>query len=307
MTPEMSTKHLKIVFGGESHEIDAEVLIESLVNYSVVTQEVSVYLSPDSKVNIKIKATQKGSFELLLDIIADAGNTLFTAQNVAYASGIVTVVGGLYKFKQWLSKNGPAEKIEHNDKDNTVKIKNNRGEIEINQTVFNVYQTSEAAREGLKKTFIKLKDAQEIDDFEIIDQDTNEEIFRAEKTEFEPMSSDVGEPEQKKQTVIKRDQELHIFKIVFKEGHKWEFFYQNNRIYASVNDRDYVEKVTKGEIAFRSGDRIVVDLEIIQVFNEAANVFVNEEYHITAVKKHMPRSTATQKPLEFIEKENDKN
>src|SRR3989344_4619057 len=139
MTSAQSTKHLKIVFGGESHEIDAEVLIESLVNYSIVTQEVSVYLSPDSKVNIKIKATQRGSFELLLDIIADAGNTLFTPQNIAYASGIVTVVGGLYKFKQWLSKNGPAEKIEHNDTDNTVKIKNNRGEIEINQTVFNVY------------------------------------------------------------------------------------------------------------------------------------------------------------------------
>lgn len=307
MTPEQSTKHLKIVFGGKSHEIDAEVLIESLVNYSIVTQEVSVYLSPDSKVNIKIKAAQRGSFELLIDIIADAGNTLFTPQNIAYASGIVTVVGGLYKFKQWLSKNGAPEKIEHNENDNTVKIKNNRGEIEINQTVFNIYQTSEAAREGLKKTFAKLKDAQEIDNLEIIDQDTSEAIFRADKDDFEPMSSDVGEPEQRKQTIVKRDQELNLFKIVFKEGHKWEFFYQNNRIYASVNDLEYVKKVTKGEIAFRSGDRIIADLEIVQVYHDAAGVFVNDEYHITKVKEHIPRSGATQKPLEFIEKENDES
>ncbi len=307
MTPEQSTKHLKIVFGGESHEIDAEVLIESLVNYSIVTQEASTYLSPDSKVNIKIKATQRGSFELIHEIIAYAGNNLFTDHSVQFAAALVTVVGGLYGFKQWLSKNGPPEKIEHNDKNNTVKIRNNKGEIEINQTVFNIYQTSEAARESLKKTFVKLKDAKEIDDFEIIDQDTNEEIFRAEKNDFEPMSSDIGEPEQKKQTVIKRDQELNLFKIVFKEGHKWEFFYQNNRIYASVDDHDYVRKVTKGEIAFRSGDRIVADLEIVQIYHDAAVVFVNDEYHITKVKEHIPRSGAKQSPLEFIEKENDKS
>ena len=306
MTPEQSTKHLKIVFGGESHEIDAEVLIESLVNYSIVTQEASTYLSPDSKVNIKIKATQRGSFELIHEIIAYAGNNLFTDHSVQFAAALVAIVGGLYKFKKWLSKNGAPERIEHNEKDNTVKIKNNKGEIEINQTVFNVYQTSEAARDGLKKTFSKLKDAREIDDFEIIDQDTNKEIFRVEKSDFESMSSDVGEPEQRKQTIVKRDQELNLFKIVFKEGHKWEFFYQNNRIYASVNDSEYVKKVTKGEISFRSGDRIIADLEIIQIYHEAAGVFVNDEYHITRVKEHIPRSGVAQKPLEFIKKEDDK-
>lgn len=307
MKTETSTKSLKIVFGGESHEIDAEVLIESLINYSIVTQESSTYLSPDSKVNIKIKATQKGSFELIHEIIAYAGNNLFTDHNVHFAANLVAIVIGLYKFKQWLSKNGPVERIEHNDKNNTVKIRNSNGEIEINQTVFNIYQTSEAAREGLKKTFSKLKDAHEINDFEIIDQDTNEEIFRVEKTEFEPMSSDIGEPEQKKQTIVKRDQELYLFKIVFKEGHKWEFIYQNNRIYASVNDSEYVKKVTKGEIAFRSGDRIIADLEIIQVYNEAAGAFVNDEYHITRVKEHIPRSGAAQKQLGFIKKEDDQD
>jgi len=305
MAPEKSTKHLRIVFGGAYHEIDADVLIESLVNYSIVTQEVSVYLSPDSRVNIKIKATQKGSFELLLDIIADAGNTLFVPQNIAYAAGIVTIVGELYKFKKWLSKKGAPERVEHNENSNTVKIKNKKGEIEINQTVFNIYQISEAARESLKKTFTKLKDAKEIENFEIINQDTEEKIFRAEKDDFGPMSSDIGEPEQKKQTIVKRDQDLHLFKIVFKEGHKWEFFYQNNRIYAFIDDHKYLEKVTKGEVAFRNGDRIIADMEIIQVFNETANVFVNDEYHIVEVKKHIPKSRSVQGPLKFIDK--DKN
>ncbi len=300
---EETTKHLKIVFGGGSHDIDADVLIESLVNYSIVTQEVSVYLSPDSRVNIKIKATQEGSFELLLDVIANAGNNLFTAQNVVYASSIVTIVGGLYKFKQWLSKNGEPDTIERNE--NAVKVKNNNGEITINKNVFHIYQSSEKAREGLKKTFTKLKDAEEIDDFEIIDQDNGEEIFRAEKSDFGPMASDIGEVEKRKQKEVKPDQELSVFKIVFRENYKWEFFYDGNRIYASITDTEFIARVGKGEVAFRSGDRMIADLEIVQVFNEAANVFVNDEYFVSKVKKHIPRTVSTQEPLEFINKKND--
>lgn len=304
MTPEQSTKHLKIVFGGDSHEIDAEVLIESLVSYSMVTQEVSAYLSPDSKVNIKIKATQEGSFELLLDIIANAGNTLFTPNHIAYASGIVTIVGGLYKFRQWLSRNGEPDTVEHHE--NSVRVKNNNGEITINNNVFHIYQSSEKAREGLKKTFAKLKDAEEIEDFEIIDQETGEEIFRAEKNDFGPMASDEGELEKRKQTEIRKDEEFSVFKVVFRDNYKWEFFYKGNRIYASITDKDFLEKVGNGEVAFRSGDRIIADLDIVQVFNESANVFVNDQYLITKVKKHIPRTISVQESFEFLD-ENAEN
>jgi len=301
-----STKNLKIVFGGDSHDIDADVLIESLVSYSLVTQEASAYLSPDSKVNIKIKASQEGSFELLLDVIADAGNSLFTPNNVAYAAGIVTIVGGLYEFKKWLSKNGAPEVVERKD-ENIIKVKNNNGEITINQNVYNIYQSSDRARESLKKTFAKLKDAEEIDDFEIVDNDTGEEIFRAEKDDFGPMSSDVGEIEQRKQTEVRNNQELSVFKIVFKENHKWEFFYNGNRIYASITDEEFIKKVSKGEVAFRSGDRMIADIEIVQVFNDAANVFVNDEYFITKIVRHIPRQTSSQESFDFVDKNEDEN
>jgi len=296
-----STKHLKIIFGGASHEIDADVLIESLVNYSLVTQEVSFYLSPDSKVNIKIKATKEGSFEIVHDIIAFAGNNLFTLDHMEYAAALVTIVGGLYGFKKWLSKNGEPEIIQRNG--GNVKIKNSKGEITINNNVFQIYQSSEKAREGLKKTFIKLSDASEIENFDIIDQDTKEEIFKAEKDDFKRMASDENDVEKKKQKEIRIDQEFSVFKVVFRENYKWEFFYQGNRIYASIIDKNFLEKVGKGEIAFRSGDRIIADLEIIQVFNEAANVFVNEDYLITNVKKHIPRIIQTQESFKFIDDE----
>lgn len=299
-----STKHLKIIFGGASHEIDADVLIESLVNYSLVAQEASFYLSPDSKVNIKIKATKEGSFELIHDFVAFAGNNLFTGDHLQYAAALVTVVGGLYGLRRWLAKNGEQEVVQRNG--SNVKIKNNNGEITINNNVFQIYQSSDKVRDALKKTFVKLKDANEIDDFKIIDQDEKREIFKVEKEDFALMASDKGETEKKKQKEVRADQEFSVFKVVFKEDYKWEFFYQGNRIYASITDRVFLDKVGKGEVAFRSGDRMVADLEIIQVFNEAANVFVNEDYLITNVKKHIPRTIQNQESFKFI-KEGDES
>ena len=297
-------KSLKIVYGGDSHEIDAEVLIESLVSYSVVVQEASAYLSPESKVGIKIKAQKEGSFELLLDVVASAGGGLFDKEGVQYAAALITVVGGLYELKKFLAKN--LEKGEDEDAglsvesaNDSVLIKTKNGEITVSKNVYHIYQTSEKAKEGLRNTFTKLKDAEEIESFQIIDPETGQSIFHAEKEDFSVMSSDKGESEQRKQVEKKPEQELAVFKVVFKENHKWEFLYNGVRIYALISDADFISKVKKGEVAFRSGDRITVDLEIVQIFNEAANAFVNAEYIITKVIKHSPRSVSTQEVIDF--------
>ena len=59
------------------------------------------------------------------------------------------------------------------------------------------------------------------------------------------------------------------------------------------------EKIEKGEVAFRSGDRLIVNLEIEQVFNEAANTFINDSYRITKVLQHIPRTGIEQQNLDF--------
>jgi len=297
-----TSRNIRIIYGGDSHEIDAEVLIESLVSYSVVLQEASAYLSPESKVNIKIQAHQEGSFELLLNIIADVGGGLFDKDNVGYAASLITVVGGLYKLNQFLTKSSEGadtQEVAVENLDDSVVVKTNNGQITVNKNVYHIYQSSDKAKEGLRNTFAKLKDAEEIESFDIIDQETEESIFHAEKEDFAVMSSDKADVTRRTQKEIKSEQELSVFKVVFKENHKWEFFFNGVRIYASISDEDFATKVAKGEIAFRSGDRMIANIEIIQVFNEAANTFVNEQYIITKVIKHIPRTTITQDSIDF--------
>ncbi len=293
-----NNKNIQIKFGGDLHEIDVDLLIESLVNYSFVTQESATYLSPGIKVDIKIKTPQQGSFIILLDLIAQNASDLFIRENIALASEIIGIVGGLYGLKKWIAKNGKPEVVKPHE-DNSIEISNNNGNITINQNVYNIYQENPKVREHLRNTFSKLKEREEITDFAIRDVDSQENIFEVEKNDFELLSSADDEIEQKKQKVIKENVELSIFKVVFKENYKWEFYFQGNKIYASVKDESFFKKIEKGEVAFRSGDRLIVDLEIEQVFNESANTFVNDSYSILKVTEHIPRVSAVQHTLNF--------
>jgi hypothetical protein len=64
----LDSKSIEIKFGCDSQEINAELFIESLISYSFVTQEVSAYLSPGTRINIKIKALNHGSFKVILGV-----------------------------------------------------------------------------------------------------------------------------------------------------------------------------------------------------------------------------------------------
>lgn len=294
----VDSKNLEIKFGGDLHEIDVDLLIESLVSYSSVTQESAAYLSPGIKVNIKIKAPREGSFIILLNLIAGKASDFFTRENVELASEIIVIVGGLYNLKKWIAKNGRPKTVKPNE-DESIEISNSNGNITINKNVYNIYQENPRVRENLRNTFLKLKERDEITDFSIRDVDSGKDIFQVNKEDFASLSLDDDEIEQKKQEVLKENQELSVFKVVFKENYKWEFYYQGVKIYAPIEDEDYFGKIEKGEIAFRSGDKLIVNLNIEQVFNESANTFVNDSYHIMKVVKHIPRVSPIQHSLDF--------
>jgi hypothetical protein len=294
----MQNKNLEIKFGGDLHEIDVDLLIESLVSYSSVTQEVSAYLSPGTKVDIKIKAPKEGSFIILLDLIAQNGGNLFTRDNIDLAANIVEVVGGLYALKKFVSLNGKPEVVKPQD-DNSIEITNNNGSITINNNVYSIYQENPKVRENLRRTFSKLKEKEEIVDFSIRDVDDDRSIFHVDRKDFSLLASDDDEIEQKRQKVQKDRQELSVFKVVFRENYKWEFYYQGVKIYASIKDEVFFKKIEKGEVAFRSGDKLIVDLEIDQVFNESANTFVNDAYFILKVIEHIPRTSLAQPDFKF--------
>ena len=75
----------KIRFDGEQNQIDANTLINSLIHTTSIIQELNRNLESGKKIDVKIKALEKGSFLVHIDIIEtslQSLKTLLTKENI---------------------------------------------------------------------------------------------------------------------------------------------------------------------------------------------------------------------------------
>jgi hypothetical protein len=136
----ITDNNFKLKFDGQLHQIDANVLINSLIHTTAIIQEVNRYLDTGKKIEIKVKALEKGSFLVhieLLESALDSIKSLFTKENAELAAVIVTILVGLIEIKKFLKGKKP-KSIE--SKEERTKIINERGDILIiENATFNIY------------------------------------------------------------------------------------------------------------------------------------------------------------------------
>jgi len=180
---------LKLKFDGDTHQIDANTLINNLLHFTTIIQEVNKELNTNRKIEVKINALKEGSFlvHILLqsNLIGQIGD-FFTKENLEIASGIVTVVGGIYGAAKFL-KGKKGTVIDSNDK--TTTIKNEIGNTTvIDNRVYNIYNNNRVVRESISKEFETLNNDENITSFDILDKN-DRPIVEIPKEDFAPISN----------------------------------------------------------------------------------------------------------------------
>lgn len=278
----------KIKFDGQQHQVDANILVSSLIHTTSIVQEVNKYLNSGKKIEIKVKALEKGSFLCHIELVEtalDSLKNLLTKDNIEVGAAIVGTVVGLIEIKKFLKGKKPKEtKIEG---DNT-KIINKDGDILIiENATFNIYELSPVVKDALAQNFEVLNNDPAITGFEITDQ--NEiPLVRVDKSEFVNLaqkSEDIGEGERK----IIEAATVNVVRVSFEENLKWDFYYRGIKISAKIADPNFYELIDKGE-AFAKGDVLEVELQINQKFEESVNTFVTKSYHINKIVRHLSRN-----------------
>jgi len=121
---------------------------------------------------------------------------------------------------------------------------------------------------------------------EIYDQD-HKRLCKVERESFEYMSLPAPLPES--DTRIKPEEAiLTIFKVIFEKGYKWQFYYQGNKISATINDESFFDQIDRGA-KFSKGDKLIANIEIKQVFDKTIQAYINKEYSVVMIKKRIPR------------------
>jgi len=286
-------KLVKIKFDGQAHQVDAQVFISTLINFSEVVKEVNRESGSEKKIEIKIVATEKGSFDAHL-ILQQAMNSVqaeLAMQPVATIASVVAIVAGIYGFRKWLSTRSIAEAVPQQD--NSVKITDNNGDsIVVMGNVYNIYNNNQGVNDAVSNSFATLQEDPSITGLEISDEE--KVLFRADKDDFESLSTKVVIEDENTKKIVKEAANLTINKIVFEgAGRKWDFVYQGNNISANITDADFFQQIDNGE-RFAKGDQLQADLEITQIYDEALRVYLNKSYTLTKVVKHIPRDNPEQ-------------
>lgn len=292
LLPDMEA--LKIKFDGESHQIEANTFINSLLHFTTIVQELNRGLgATERKVEIKINALERGSFmvDLLIHVsdIAGAAGTLFSVNALPAIADLIKSVGALYNLAKF-SKGEPTSVIETlND---SVKIENTTGDITyIDNRVYHIYNTNSVVNDAITQEFKTLENDESVSGFELLNTN-NEKLFEAKREDFPKLAYKTTHqilPETK--TVTKTGM-LNIVSLSFEKNKKWNFIFEGNPIAVKLTDDEFVELIDKGE-SFAKGDSLQAELEITQEFNKAVNTYLNKSYKIVKILKHIPRPKQT--------------
>ncbi len=288
----MNSNDFKIVFQQENHDVDVETLISCLMRTSNIIQEVNRNLDTNKKIEVKIKALEKGSFEIHIELIEKIIQSLFSSEAVGYGANIIAVVGGLYGLSKFLKGKKP-NKVTQDDK--TTEIINFNGDKQVfNNVTFNIYNENKEIRDNITKQFQVIDKNEDIKGVSFISKD---EELTIEKDEFKNISQTI-EPltENEKEPIVDivEDKKILIIRPSFTKDLKWDFVYEGQKISAKMKDEEMIKIVDNGE-QFAKGDLMLVDLQITKFYDADldTHLITSNSYKILKYKEHIKGNKQT--------------
>ncbi len=277
----------KIKFDGQVNQIDANILINSLIHTTSIIEEINRSLDSGKNIQIKVKAPEKGSFLIQLNLVEvlDVLKNIFTKENLEITGIIIGILVGIIEIKKFLKGRKPKET--KSDNEFTIIINQEGNELRIDNNTFNVYNKSQIVKDALSQNFESLQNDPSITGFEITD--VNEKPYiRVDRDEFDFMalkSEELSEGER----IFVEAATLNIVRLSFEESLKWDFYFKGNKISAKIKDPQFYEMIDKGE-SFAKGDILQVELQIIQKWDDSVNTYINKSYQVLRIIKHIARN-----------------
>ena len=282
----MEPNSLQIKFDGQSHQIDANTLINTLIHYNAIINEINTQYGGGSKnINIKVNAIKEGSFIIDLSLVGFLG--LFSPASMSYLSDLIAIAEGVFGAYKIL-RGKPA--CSEEDK-SAIKIDN----VSLNNCVINVYNAP-VVREAISKSIVTANDDSNVEGIQFI---SDKSTVSYEKDNFKDLIYDDFDKEEvlPGEKYVDEEATLVIIKLSFEAGGKWSFYYRGNKIQITIKDGILMDLIANGE-RFGKGDTLKVLLRTIQRFNPEYGVYENKLYKILAFYEHIDASRQPRLPLE---------
>ena len=282
---------ITLKFGGQTHQVDVQTFAYSVLNFATVIKETNKSLG-GKPLEINIKAPKEGS--VLVDLVTTANQINNLIPNVSNVAALMTVVGGVYGVHKFVSGRNIKD-AKRKDRSVTITL-DDQSSMTVAENIYNVYVGTPAIPNGISQHFSALNEDPAVSDF-MVTKENNETIIDVERKDYARLAIKQQFETENSKTIVE-SAHLYVYKVVFdKTDRKWEFYYNGNRISASIADDDFFKKIDGGE-SFSKGDQLRVDLQINQVKDESVGAYVNQSYQVVKVNEHIKRSIQPELPFD---------
>ena len=136
----MKRKQMKIKFEGQTHQIDANTLINVLIHYQNIVEIANRELGgAEKQITVRVTAPEKGSFILNIDLVQNLVQQLFSNEGVTYVASLITVVEGTFNMYRHF-KGKPIKKQEQKeDLTCSQELLKNQGQMMISTYDFETF------------------------------------------------------------------------------------------------------------------------------------------------------------------------
>lgn len=271
---------MQLKFEGQTSSIDANTLINALMQYQSVAQEANrIYGGGAHEIKIQVNAIEKGSFIIDLEIVQGILQQLFSKTSVEYISALTGLIIFSYKAYKIL-KGKPIKSEDDKKKISSISI---NGDINVSINVYNSRET----REAISKSIQTADEDASVDGFSVKDEDNNIIVTYSREElksyKYDDFDTEEDIPEER---IIDSEATLIIVGLNFERGSRWQFMYDGFKIPIIVKDDALMKKIDEGE-RFGKGDSIRVKLRKIQKYNKEYRAYENKSYKIIEFYEHI--------------------
>ena len=295
----MSKAEFAIAYDGPAlanHTMDVQALGPALLAIGDMCREAHRVINGDdgAEVKVHVKATSEGCFNVVLELIQayNAVADLVRDEDVSAAKdiiewlGLAAVPGSLLAYLKWKKGRKPISqepaKSTEGDPQYNITVAGGGNNVTVISGKVQKLVTDPRVRAAQRRTLAPLND-DGIEEFQV--RQDGRTVFSVNKDEVRKGYYDISPEEVGQEENINEPQTfeaiLRLRSPVFEQDRKWQFYYGEQRISATLRDMGYVNRVFVSGERFGVGDIFRVRLCLTQVL--LPNGKIRNDYEITKV------------------------
>lgn len=284
-----------IYFGGRPGQVDTYTFANALVALSDAFQEINSQVNPGYSLELRLEAAAEGSFKARVREIPKSIKDAFKwTTNTVIMPILVTLL-----YENYIKADDKTVITVNTD---TVTIKKGDDTIIVPREAYN-YAHKLPNRKKVMQHVATAVAAVEGDGnvtslsiYKSFDTDQPPAILIP-RSDFAAFRNFADEGDGNTRTVT-QEATLGILKAVLAKGdRKWDFVWNGVRIGATIGDPVFMAQVMSRQVLIGAGDAVDATMEIEQVFDPSAGVWLNSAYRIAHVKNFIPGSHGEQLDL----------